>query len=144
MADNSRIRCGKGEFMCAVRRMPGWRRKRAPPTRMSMRWRPRRRRRVFRGASRALSRSGISKDDPFDFAQGHGERSFRPGESGVVRHTARRTSAGCVELESMTYRFLEDVAIADLAYEVEAQSLPDLLAEAAEALLKVQIENLGS
>ena len=44
----------------------------------------------------------------------------------------------------MTYRFLEDVAIADLAYEVEAQNLPDLLAEAAEALLKVQIENLGS
>ncbi len=44
----------------------------------------------------------------------------------------------------MSYRFLEDVAIADLAYEVEAKSLPDLFAEAAEALMKVQIDNLGS
>ncbi len=44
----------------------------------------------------------------------------------------------------MSYRFLEDVAIADVAYEVEAASLSDLFAEAAEALLKVQIENLES
>jgi SHS2 domain-containing protein len=44
----------------------------------------------------------------------------------------------------MTYHFLEDVAIADMAFEIEAKSLSELLAEAAEALQKVQIENLGS
>jgi SHS2 domain-containing protein len=44
----------------------------------------------------------------------------------------------------MTYRFLEDVSIADLAYEVQAKSLTELFAQAAEALLKAQIENLPS
>ncbi len=44
----------------------------------------------------------------------------------------------------MTYRFLEDVAIADLAYEVKAKNLSELFAQAAEALMKAQIDNLPS
>ena len=43
----------------------------------------------------------------------------------------------------MVYHYLEDVAIADVAYEVHAASLPALFREAAEALMKVQVENLG-
>ncbi|MFH0809353.1 MAG: archease [Pseudomonadota bacterium] len=41
------------------------------------------------------------------------------------------------------YHFLDDVAIADAAYEVHAESLPALFREAGEALMKVQVENLG-
>jgi SHS2 domain-containing protein len=40
------------------------------------------------------------------------------------------------------YHFLEDVAIADVAYEVHATSLPELFRDAAEALTKVQVDNL--
>jgi SHS2 domain-containing protein len=40
------------------------------------------------------------------------------------------------------YHFLEDIAIADAAYEVHAASLPALFREAAEALLKIQVDNL--
>src|SRR5437660_384674 len=42
----------------------------------------------------------------------------------------------------MTYRFLEDIAVADVACEIEAATLDQIFAEAAEAFLKVQIENL--
>ncbi len=41
------------------------------------------------------------------------------------------------------YHFLDDVAIADAAFEVHAESLPALFREAAEALMSVQVENLG-
>jgi SHS2 domain-containing protein len=41
------------------------------------------------------------------------------------------------------YHFLEDVAIADVCYEVHAASLPELFRDAAEALMKVQVDNLG-
>jgi SHS2 domain-containing protein len=41
----------------------------------------------------------------------------------------------------MSYRFLEDIALADVAFEVEAADLPALFTDAAEALLKVQIDN---
>jgi SHS2 domain-containing protein len=41
------------------------------------------------------------------------------------------------------YHFLEDVAIADVCFEVHAASLPELFRDAAEALMKVQVDNLG-
>ena len=44
----------------------------------------------------------------------------------------------------MSYRFLENVAIADVAFEVQAQTLRDLFLEAAEALMKVQVQNLDN
>jgi len=40
------------------------------------------------------------------------------------------------------YHYLEDIAIADVAYEVHTSSLPALFREAAEALMKVQVDNL--
>jgi len=41
----------------------------------------------------------------------------------------------------MVYRFLEDFAIADFAFEVEADTLPALFSEASKALLHIQIGN---
>jgi len=41
------------------------------------------------------------------------------------------------------YHFLEDVAIADVAFEVHAETLPALFRDAAEAVAKVQVDNLG-
>ncbi len=42
----------------------------------------------------------------------------------------------------MTYRFLPDVAIADIAFEAKGTTLPKLFREAARALMAVQIENM--
>ena len=41
----------------------------------------------------------------------------------------------------MPYRFLEDIALADIAFEVREKTLEGLFAGAAEALLQTQIEN---
>jgi len=41
----------------------------------------------------------------------------------------------------MTFRFLEDIAIADIAFEVEATDLNSLFSDAADAFLAVQIDN---
>ncbi len=42
------------------------------------------------------------------------------------------------------YRFLEDVAIADVAFEAEAPSFEELLKECGKALMNAMVENLES
>lgn len=44
----------------------------------------------------------------------------------------------------MAYKFLENIALADFAFEVEAPDLPSLFCDAAEALLNIQIANPGN
>jgi SHS2 domain-containing protein len=44
----------------------------------------------------------------------------------------------------MTYHFIDDIALADVAVEVEEKTLEALFASAAEALLQVQIEDVAS
>ena len=44
----------------------------------------------------------------------------------------------------MSYRFLEDVAIADACFEVDADSLPDLFRDGSVALLDLQIDEPSS
>ena len=43
----------------------------------------------------------------------------------------------------MSFRFLDDIALADIAFEVREKILEDLFRSAAEALLQTQIENPG-
>jgi len=43
----------------------------------------------------------------------------------------------------MPFKFLEDIAIADIAFEVEAKDLPQLFKDAAAAFLAIQVNNPG-
>ena len=44
----------------------------------------------------------------------------------------------------MAYRFLEEIGIADIAFEATGRDLPELFGSAADAMMNVMIDNLGS